>query len=153
MFIFHFVFNSEFLASSGFLDCLIIFITLSIFSTLTDNPIKIWTRSSAFFKSYLVFFITTSSRNFKKFSKKSFKLQVFGLLSTIAKVLKPNELSMDVYLYNCLLIVSGSTLDLKSIATLIPSLLDSSLISLIPSIFFSLTNSAILSFKTDLFTW
>ena len=121
MFIFHFVFNREFLASSGFLDCLIIF-------------------------------ITTSSLNFKKFSKKSFKLQVFGLLSTIAKVLKPNELSMDVYLYNCLLIVSGSTLDLKSIATLIPSLLDSSLISLIPSIFFSLTNSAILSFKTDLFT-
>ena len=127
--------------------------TLSIFSTLTDNPNKMWTLSSAFLRSNLVLFITTSSLNFKKFSKKSFKLQVFGLLSTIAKVLKPNELSMDVYLYNCLLIVSGSTLDLKSIATLIPSLLDSSLISLIPSIFFSLTNSAILSFKTDLFTW
>ena len=47
----------------------------------------------------------------------------------------------------------GSTPFLKSIATLIPSLLDSSLISLIPSIFFSLTNCAILSFSTALFTW
>ena len=72
--------------------------TLSIFSTLTDNPIKIWTRSSAFLRSYLVFFITTSSLNFKKFSKKSFKLQVFGFWSTIAKELKPNEDSTEVYL-------------------------------------------------------
>ena len=34
-----------------------------------------------------------------------------------------------------------------------PSLLDSSLMSLIPSIFFSLTSCAILSFNTDLLTW
>jgi len=75
------------------------------------------------------------------------------LLSTIAKVLKPKELSIEVYLNSCLLIVSGSTPDLKSIATLIPSLFDSSLISLIPSIFLFLTKSAILSFNIDLFTW
>ena len=118
-------------------------ITLSKFSTEIDRPIKTCALSSAFLKSYFVFFTITSSLNFKKFSKKSFKLQVFGLLSTIAKVLKPNELSMDVYLYNCLLIVSGSTLDLKSIATLIPSLLDSSLISLIPSIFLLLPLSVL----------
>ena len=43
--------------------------------------------------------------------------------------------------------------DLKSMATLIPSLFDSSLISLIPSIFLSLTSCAILSFKADLLTW
>ena len=72
--------------------------TLSIFSTLTDKPSKTWTRSSAFFKSYLVFLITTSSLNFKKFSKKSFNEHVLGLLSTIANELKPNEVSMDVYL-------------------------------------------------------
>ena len=75
------------------------------------------------------------------------------MLSTIAKVLKPKELSIDVYLNNCLFTVSGSTFDLKSIATLIPSLLDSSLISLMPSIFLSLASSAILSFNTDLFIW
>ena len=134
------------------MDDLIILITLSIFSTLTDKPINIWALSSAFFKSYLVFLTTTSSLNFKKFSKKSLRLQVFGLLSTIARLLNPNELSIEVNLYNCRLTVSGSTFLLRSIATLNPSLLDSSLISLIPSIFFSLTNSAIFSFRLDLLT-
>ena len=95
---FHLVFIRVFFASSGFFEDLIIFITLSIFSTLTDKPSKTWTRSSAFFKSYLVFLITTSSLNFKKFSKKSFNEHVLGLLSTIANELKPKEVSMDVYL-------------------------------------------------------
>ena len=72
--------------------------TLSIFSTLTDNPNKMWTLSSAFLRSNLVFLITTSSLNFKKFSKKSFNEHVLGLLSTMANELKPNEVSMDVYL-------------------------------------------------------
>ena len=151
--IFHFKDNKDFFASSGVFDPLIILMTLSKFSTDTDNPINIWALSSAFFKSYLVFLITTSSLNFKKFSKKSLRLQFFGFLSTIANVLKPKELSIDVYLNNCLLTVSGSTFLLKSIETLMPSLFDSSLMSLIPSIFFSLTSSAILSFKLDLLTW
>ena len=153
LFIFHLFFRSSFFASSGVFDDLIIFITLSKFSTDTDNPIKIWARSSAFFKSNFVFFTTTSSLNLRKYSKNSLRLQVFGFWSTIANVLKPNELSIDVYLYNCLLTVSGSTPLLKSIDTRIPSLLDSSLISLIPSIFFSLTSSTILSLSDDLFTW
>ena len=151
--IFHLVFSIDILASSGVFDDRIIFIILSKFSTETDNPISIWARSSAFWRSNLVFLITTSSLKVKKLDKKSFSVQVWGFPSTIAKVLKPNELSIWVFLYNCLFIVSGSTPFLKSIATLIPSLLDSSLISLIPSIFFSLTNWAILSFKTDLLTW
>ena len=50
------------------------------------------------FKSNLVFLITTSSRNFKNCSINSFRLHVLGLLSTIANVLKPKELSIDVYL-------------------------------------------------------
>ena len=60
----------------------------------------------------------------------SFKFNIFGLLSTIARVLNPKELSIFVSLYNCLLIVSGSKFFLNSITTLIPSLLDSSLKSL-----------------------
>ena len=151
--LFHLFLSKIFFASSGVFEERIIFITLSKFSTEIDSPIKIWALSSAFFKSNLVFFITTSSLNFKNCSKKSLRLQVFGLSLTIARVLNPKELSTDVYLKSCLLIVSGSTPDLKSIATLIPSLFDSSLISLIPSIFFSLTNWAILSFKTDLLTY
>ena len=126
---------------------------MSKFSTDTDNPINICARSSAFFKSNFVFLTTTSSLKDKKFSKNSFKLQVLGFWSTIASVLKPNELSIDVYLYNCLLTVSGSTFRLRSIDTLIPSLLDSSLISLIPSIFFYRISCTIISFKDDLLTW
>ena len=105
--IFHFISNNFFLASSGSFEFLIIFITLSKFSTLTDNPINMGPILS-FFKSNLVFLITTSSRNFKKFSKKSFRLQFLGLLSTIASVLNPKELSIEVNLNNCLLTVSGS---------------------------------------------
>ena len=130
-----------------------IFIILSKFSTATDKPISICALSSAFCKSNFVFFITTSSLKDKKFVKNFLRSQVSGFPSTIANVLKPKELSIWVFLYNCLFTVSGSTPFLKSIDTLIPSLFDSSLISLIPSIFFSLTNWAILSFKTDLLTW
>ena len=128
-FIFQVVFKREFFASSGFFDDLIILITLSIFSTLTDNPNNIWTLSSAFFRSNLVLLITTSCLNFKKLSKKSLRLQVLGFWSTIANELKPKEDSIAVCLYNCLLTVSGSIFLLRSIDTLMPSLFDSSLIS------------------------
>ena len=109
--IFEAVFRREFFASSGFFDDLIILITLSIFSTLTDNPNNIWTLSSAFLRSNLVLLITTSCLNFKKFSKKSLRLQVLGFWSTIANELKPKEDSIAVYLYNCLLIVRSHTLN------------------------------------------
>ena len=98
MLIFHLLIKRDFFASSGVFDDLIILIILSKFSTDTDKPIKIWARSSAFFKSNFVFLMTTSSLKLKKFSKNSFKLQVFGFLSTIAKVLNPKELSIEVYL-------------------------------------------------------
>ena len=97
-------------------------------------------RSSAFFKSNFTLLITVSSLNFKNSEMKSLRFKIFGLLSTIAKVLNPNELSIFVSLYNCRLTVSGSIPFLISITTLIPSLLDSSLKSLTPSIFLSLTN-------------
>ena len=92
--IFHLVFNIDFFASSGVFEPLIIFITLSKFSTETDKPINICALSSAFFKSNLVFLITTSSLNVRKFSRNSLRLQVFGLPSTIASVLNPKELSI-----------------------------------------------------------
>ena len=90
--------NKDFFASSGVFDDLIIFMILSKFSTDTERPINIWALSSAFLRSNLVFLITTSSRNIKKLVKNSFKLQIFGFPSTIASVLKPKELSIDVFL-------------------------------------------------------
>ena len=86
------------MASSGVFDERIILIILSKFSTDADNPSRICALSSAFCRSNLVFLITTSSLKDKKFVRKSFKLQVFGFPSTIAKVLKPNELSIWVFL-------------------------------------------------------
>ena len=94
MFIFHLFFNKVFFASSGVLEERIILIILSKFSTETDSPINICALSSAFFKSNFVFLITTSSLNFKKFDKNFFKSHVSGFPSTIAKVLKPKELSI-----------------------------------------------------------
>ena len=96
--IFHLVFNIDPFASSGVFEDLIILIILSKFSTETDKPINMWARSSAFCKSNLVFLITTSSLKDKKLDKKSFRLQVFGFPSTMARVLKPKELSICVFL-------------------------------------------------------
>ena len=75
-----------------------IFIILSKFSTDTERPINMWALSSAFWRSNFVFLTTTSSLKDKKLVKKSFKLQVLGFPSTIARVLKPNELSIWVFL-------------------------------------------------------
>ena len=94
----------------------------------------------SFFKSNFTLLTTVSSLNLRNSDINSFKFKIFGLSFTIAKVLKPNELSIFVSLYNCLLTVSGSTPFLSSITTLMPSLFDSSLKSLIPSIFLSLTS-------------
>ena len=139
-FIFHFFNKRFFLAVSVSLEFLIILITSSIFSTAVAIPIKICALSSAFFKSNFILLVKVSSLNFTNSEINSFKLKIFGLFSTIASVLKPKELSIFVSLYNCLLIVSPSTPLLNSTTTLIPSLLDSSLMSLIPSIFFSLAS-------------
>ena len=85
-------------ASSGVLELRMIFIILSRLSILTDKPINICALSSAFFKSYFVLLVITSSLKTKKFSKKSFRLHVFGFLFTIASVLNPKELSIEVNL-------------------------------------------------------
>ena len=97
-----------------------ILIIESIFSTDTEIPNKICALSRAFAKSYLIFFVKVASLKFTNSDINSFKFNVFGFPLTIANVLKPNELSMEVNLYNCLLTVSGSTFLLKSKTTLIP---------------------------------
>ena len=134
-------------------EFLITFIAVSIFSTATEMPNNKCAFSWALFKSNFIFLVKVFSLKFTNSDINSLKFNIFGFPSTIAKVLKPKEVSTEVNLYNCLFTVSASTCLLKSITTLTPSRLDSSLISLIPSIFLSLANSAILSFKTDLFTW
>ena len=83
--------------------------TTSIFSTETDIPSNICALSKAFFKSNLIFFVKVISLKSTNSDMNSFKFNIFGFPLTIARVLKPNEDSIDVSLYNCLLIVSAST--------------------------------------------
>jgi len=91
-----------------------------MFSTDTEIPNKICAFSRALFKSNFIFLVKVFSLKFTNSDINSFKFSIFGFPSTIANVLKPNEDSIDVNLYNCLLIVSGSTFLLKSTATLTP---------------------------------
>ena len=80
------------------LEFLIIFIISSIFSTAVAIPIKIWALSSAFCKSNLILLLKVASLNLTNSAINSFKLKILGLFSTMASVLKPNELSMLVNL-------------------------------------------------------
>ena len=118
--IFHFLANKEIFAVSTVSDFFIIFIIESIFSTDTEIPNRICALSRAFAKSNLIFFVNVISLKFTNSDINSFKFNIFGFPSTIANVLKPNELSIEVNLYNCLLTVSGSTFLLKSKTTLTP---------------------------------
>jgi hypothetical protein len=59
-----------------------------------------WDLSLAFFRSNKVLFIIVFSRNFIKISINCFKFKSSGLLSLMAKVLKPKELSKGENLYN-----------------------------------------------------
>ena len=82
----------------------------------------------------------------------SYRLSTFGWLSTNASIITPNVSCNCVCLYNWLSIMLGLTSLLNSMAILIPSLSDSSLKSVIPSIFLSLTSSAIFSISFALLT-
>ena len=90
--------KEDFFAAEVSFEFFIIFITSSIFSTAAAKPIRIFALSSAFFKSNLTLLMTVFSLNFKNSEINSFKFRIFGLFSTIAKVLKPKELSMFVNL-------------------------------------------------------
>ena len=76
-------------ASAGFFDFLISFIILSRFLSAILRPSNIWARSSAFFKSYLVLFITISFRWSTYNEIMSFRLRSLGLLSTSASIITP----------------------------------------------------------------
>ena len=94
--IFHFLDKRFFFAKSVSLEFLIIFIISSIFSTAVAKPINMCARSSAFLKSNFILFITVSSLKLKNSDINSFKFNIFGFFLTIARVLKPKELSIFV---------------------------------------------------------
>ena len=141
------------LASSGLFDALIKAITSSILSEAIINPSKICALSSAFRNSNFVLLTITSCLNSMKWRIISRKLTMTGLPLTKQMLLTENELCRAVYLYNLFKTTFGIESRFNSYTILIPLLSDSSRISEIPSIFLSLTKSAVFLIISDLFTW
>ena len=82
----------------------------------------------------------------------SLMLSILGTPSTRASMIHPNVSWSCVCLKSWLSITLALTSFLSSMTTLIPSLEDSSLISVIPSILLFLTRSTIFFIRSDLFT-
>ena len=120
-------------------------ITSSIFAIATIKPSTIWPLSFAFFKSYLVLFVMMSFLCLTKASSISLRLTSFGCPSTNTVKLIPNDCSNWVWAKRLFSKTSTESPFRTSMTTLRPSLSDSSLISVMPSIFLSLTSSAIFS--------
>ena len=140
-------------ATCALADDLINSITGSIFAKATAWPSKMWPRSRAFRSSNKVLRVTTSRRWRIKQASMSLRFKVFGWPSTKATMLIPKLDCNCVWLNRLLTMTSGVSPRRRSITIRIPSLSDSSRSSVIPSIFFSFTNSAIFSMTRALLTW
>ena len=128
-------------------------ITSSIFAKAVAKPSKIWARSRALRNSNNERRVTTSRRWRMKAPKISFNPNNLGWPSTIATILMPNTVCICVCLYRLFKTTSGTSPRFKTTTIRIPSLSDSSRKAEIPSIFLSLTSSAIFSNNLALLTW
>ena len=124
----------------------------SMLAMATIKPSTIWPLSLAFLSSNFVLFKTTSFLCFKNSWRISFRLSTLGWPSTKTVKFIPNDCSSWVCAKRLFSKTSTDSPFFTSITILSPSLSLSSLISLIPSIFFSLTSSAIFSRVLALFT-
>ncbi len=125
--------------------------TSSILSRAIRSPSNIWALFLALSRSKRDLLKTTSFLCSIKSCRYSFKSRLLGRLLTTARKLIPKELSRAVCLYRLFITMSERIPFLRSITILIPFLSDSSLRSLIPSTFFSLTRAAIFFNNFDLF--
>ena len=141
------------LASSVVFDFLISSITSSIEPSAIIKPAKMWALILAFFKKKIVLLVTISTLCSTNSDNTSYKFINLGCLPHNASILTPKVVASWVYLNKLFLTTSGLASRLSSITIRIPSLSDSSRISEIPVILWSLTSSAIFSIKTALFTW
>ena len=149
----HFSLINLFFASATFSADLISLITLSIFDKAIVNPSKICNFSFALLSSNKVLLVTTSILwDIKEFNI-CFKLTGWGLPSTKATIFIENDVLICVCVYKLLRITGRFSPFFNSITIRIPSLSDSSLNSDMPSIFLSLTSSAIFSISLALLTW
>ena len=140
------------LASWGPLLFLISVITSSRLSMAIFKPSNIWALSFAFLSSNIVRLVTTSFLNLMNCRRSSLRFRIFGWPSTMERFITPNVPCICVCRKRLFSITSETSSLLSSTTILIPSLSDSSLISDMPSIFLSLTSSAIFSMSFVLLT-
>ena len=150
--IFNFLIKDS-LASLGSLEDLIILIVWSNLSKATLKPSS---------KCNLSFALDSSKRNLLVIISNLWSIKhwficfspnSWGLFLSMAKRIIPKVVLNGVSENKLFKITLGSSFLFGSITILIPSLLDSSLISEIPFIFSSLTRSAIFSINLLLLTW
>ena len=139
-------------ASLGFCAAFISAITSSILKRATDSPSNKWALSFALLSSKIERRVTISLLCAINALKIDFRFINFGIPLSIATMLIPKTVCISVSLYKLFSITSGTSPRLSSTTIRIPSLSDSSLRPVIPSIFLSLTSSAILVMSLALFT-
>ena len=140
------------LASSGLFELLIKAITSSMLSEAMIKPSRICARSSAFLSSYFVLLTTTSCLKSTKYPIICLRFNSCGLPLTKLILFTENELCRAEYLYSLFKTTFGIASRFNSTTMRIPFLSDSSLRSDIPSIFLSLTSSAIFLIISALLT-
>ena len=140
-------------ASDASDDALIVATISSTLETVTASPQRIWLRSRAFLNSNAVLRATTSSRNAIKFVRNVRSVSCSGRPPLRASMLQPKDVCRGVNLNNWFNTTSGVASRFSSITTRTPFRSLSSCTWEIPSIFFSLTCSAIFSIIDALLTW
>ena len=140
-------------ARPRFAEALIVAIISSILARATVKPSSKWPRTRALLSSKIVRRVTTSWRWRTKAAINWRKVNSFGWPLSSATILILKLDSSGVCKNKLLTITSAVSPRRKSIAIRIPSLSDSSRISVIPSIFLSRTSSAIRSISLALLVW
>ena len=116
------------------------------------KPSKICALSSAFFNSYWVRLTTTTCLKSTKLEIRLLRFNNSGRPSTRHMLFTENEVCKDVYLYSLFNTTFAMASRFISKTIRIPFLSDSSLKSEMPSIFLSLTKSAVFRMRSALFT-
>ncbi len=127
--------------------------TSSRLPTATDSPNKVCARLRALFKSKMVRRRITSARNSMNASNTPRTLNSIGRPRFSAIIFTGKFVCISVYWNKWFKTTSAIASRFNSITTRKPSLDDSSRISEIPSMRFSLLSSAILIINCALFTW
>ena len=140
-------------ASAGVEEARISAITASRLSSAMRRPSRMWSRSSALRRSKIVRRVTTSRRWSRNTASASRRFRSLGRPSTIASRFTPKDSCIGVSLNSWFRITWAEASFFSSTTIRMPDRSDSSRKSEMPSIFFSLTSSAIRSMSRALFTW